>query len=120
MKKIFVWSLMITILFGSMAFAQTRIQDGKYTMNDGNMQVNIDIKLMPDGKYFFEGGGVHKQGGRCMMNGAGVFKANGFEFGYNCILSITNITAQGFELKDTTKCIPCDPGAYVSGQYQKK
>lgn len=120
MKKIFILVFIFVAFFSSPIFAQTRISDGNYTMNDGKMEVNIVIKSMPDGRYFIEGGGSNKQGGRCMMNGMGGFKGGGFEFGYNCILSITNIDAQRFELKDTAKCVPCDQGAYVSGTYLKK
>ncbi|MCX8110309.1 MAG: hypothetical protein N3D15_03550 [Syntrophorhabdaceae bacterium] len=120
MKKIVILFMVFVALLSSQVFAQTSLSDGSYTMNDGKMEVNIVIKSMPDGRYFIEGGGANKQGSRCMMNGIGTFKSNGFEFGYNCILSVTNIDAQKFELKDTAGCVPCDPGAYVSGTYQKK
>jgi len=120
MKKTVFFILLTVFLVVGQGYAQSRISDGRYVMNDGKMDITIDIKSMPDGKYFFEGGGANKQGGRCMMNGMGEFKANGFAFGYNCTLSLTIIDASKFELKDTTKCIPCDPGAYASGQYIKK
>lgn len=120
MRKIILFLLLAVLVVSGESFAQGRISDGRYAMSDGKMDILIDIKSMPDGKYFIEGGGASKQGGRCMMNGMGEFKPNGFEFGYQCVLSLKIIDAGKFELKDAAGCVPCDPGASVSGTYIKK
>ncbi|MDD5286768.1 MAG: hypothetical protein PHD54_13010 [Desulfuromonadaceae bacterium] len=110
-------------VFFIMSVAVSQAEDiltlGKYVMNDGKMNVAFEVKQIAGGKYFIEGGGTGSSGAMCMMNGVGEFRGGLFAFGYNCDLRLTPVNGK-LEIRDEKSCTPCDPGAYISGVYEKK
>lgn len=106
-------------LIANVAGAEELLSLGKYTMNDGTMNVAFEVKQINGGRYFIEGGGSNAAGAMCMMNGIGNFEGALFQFGYKCLLTLTPVNGK-LEIKDSKGCAPCDPGAYISGVYDKQ
>lgn len=119
MKKIISMILAGSVLCATVAGAEELLSIGKYSMNDGKMNVVFEVKQINGGKYFIEGGGSNASGAMCMMNGVGEFQNGLFAFGYKCFLQITPVNGK-LEIKDEKGCSACDPGAYVSGVYSKQ
>lgn len=94
------------------------IPDGTYILNDGNMQMTVNIKMMPDGRYMVEGEGKNKEGKTCMLMGSAKIEDGKFLLDY-CPMSVT-YSNNKLEIKDTEPCAICDTGAYVSGTYEKQ
>lgn len=94
---------------------------GSYQLNDGT--VNGVLNITPHGgagSYMFEGGVKHlTSSAECMMSGPATLKGNELEIGYKCSVRLT-ASEREIVIDDYKKCIPCDPGAYVSGTYKKQ
>lgn len=117
MKKAALLWLLLILLFSMSAHA-TNLQSGSYLMNDGNMTVTFMINQLPDGKYFVNAEGKNTAGNICRIGDLGTLSGNTFTIGV-CKLNITP-TADGFKLEDVNKCIVCDKGAYISGNYKRQ
>lgn len=117
MKKIALISVMFLAISG-LCFAEERIPDGTYVLNDGNMYMTIDIQFMPDGRYMVQGEGKNKEGKTCMLMGSAKIEDGKFLLDY-CPISVT-YSNNKLEIKDTEPCAICDTGAYVSGTYEKQ
>jgi hypothetical protein len=117
MKRFFlVGATLVFLLTAGPALAQG-IAAGTYVMNDGVMQVTMDVSALPDGKYFINANG--SGGGKnCRIGDLGELRGGSLVLGV-CEMAI-RIGADGFELQDSKGCAQCDPGAYVSGKYVKK
>ncbi len=119
MNKIISLILVWVALSANIAGAEELLSLGKYTMNDGTMNVAFEVKQINGGRYFIEGGGSNSAGAMCMMNGIGNFEGALFQFGYKCSLMLTSVNGK-LEIKDLKGCTPCDPGAYIFGVYEKQ
>lgn len=118
MKRFFFLGLMlIFLLTAGKAMAQGGLSAGTYVMNDGNMQISMDVSALPNGKYFINasGGGAGKS---CRIGDLGELRGGSLVLGV-CAMGI-RIGGDGFDLQDSKGCAQCDAGAYVSGRYVKK
>ena len=106
------------LVASGLSFAQDRIPDGTYVLDDGNMQMAIKVEFMPDGRYIIEGQGKNKDGNACALMGSAKME-NGTLFVDYCPIEVV-ISAGKLEIKDTKPCAQCDPGAYISGIYKIK
>lgn len=119
MKRI-LFCMLVSLFFSiSVASAEDLLTLGKYSMNDGKMKVAFEVKQINAGKYFIEGAGSNDSGAMCMMNGIGTFSDGLFQFGYKCSLKLTLANGK-LIIQDEKSCTPCDPGAYISGTYEKQ
>lgn len=117
MKKIALISVVFLAISG-LCFAEERIPDGTYVLNDGDMYMTIDIQFMPDERYMVQGEGKNKEGKTCMLMGSAKIEDGKFLLDY-CPMSVT-YSNNKLEIKDTEPCAICETGAYVSGTYKKQ
>lgn len=117
MKKIALISVMFLAISG-LCFAEERIPDGTYVLNDGNMYMTIDIEFMPDERYMVQGEGKNKEGKTCMLMGSAKIEDGRFLLDY-CPMDIT-YSNNRLIIRDTEPCGICEPGAYVTGVYEKQ
>ena len=117
MKKVVFGSLITVLLICGPCYA-AGLTDGMYVLNDGTMQMTLNINKMPDGKYFVNGNGNSKQGKTCRIGDLADLKGNKLIVG-TCRMDV-DISAGGFSLKDGGACAQCEAGAYVSGTYRKQ
>ncbi len=97
-----------------------QIVPGTYQMNDGKVIAIMTIMTgANNGKYLFDGSVKTASGAECMMNGPATLNGNELEIGYKCSVRLTASESE-IVIDDYKKCIPCDPGAYVSGIYKKQ
>lgn len=118
-KSAIALALLAIMTFSSASQADDILTLGKYVMNDGVMKVEFEVKQISNGRYFIEGGGSNGAGAMCMMNGVGEFKNGLFGLGYQCFLKLSSANGK-LEIKDEKPCTPCDPGAYITGIYEKQ
>jgi hypothetical protein len=119
MKRHILWGLMAAagmFICGSSYAAD--LADGTYTLNDGKMEMTLMINKIPDGKYFVNGSGRSRDGKTCRIGDLAELKGDRFVIG-TCQMDIS-VSRGGFKLKDAGSCAPCEPGAYISGSYQKQ
>lgn len=109
--------LLSTVLIAGVCYADT-LTNGAYLMNDGNMEVRIDVNRLPDGKYFINAMGTDKSGKTCRIGDLAEVTGNKLVVGI-CQIDIV-IGDKGIELKDSKACVQCDQGAYISGKYVKQ
>jgi hypothetical protein len=118
MRRFFFLGLMLFFLLAAVqALAQGGLSAGTYVMNDGNMQISMDIGALSGGKYFINasGGGAGKS---CRIGDIGELRGGSLVLGV-CEMGI-RISGDGFDLQDPKGCAQCGGGAYVSGRYVKK
>jgi hypothetical protein len=87
-------------------------------MNDGTVTGTITVTYSTNGKYLFEGGTKNKAGAECMMSGPATLHDSELEIGYKCRVRLSASENQ-IVIDDYKKCIPCDPGGYISGTYKR-
>jgi hypothetical protein len=118
MKKFFLLGLMVIFLLpAGQVLAQGGLSAGSYVMNDGTMQVTMDISALSGGKYFINANG--SGGGKnCRIGDLGELRGGSLVLGV-CEMGI-RISGDSFEIQDSKGCAQCDAGAYVSGRYVKK
>ncbi len=117
MKKIALLFLLCFLAHG-LCFAEERIPDGTYVLNDGNMYMTINIELMPDERYIVQGEGKNKEGKTCMLVGSAKIENGRFLLDY-CPMDIT-YSDNRLIIRDTEPCGICEPGAYVTGVYERQ
>lgn len=117
MKKIALLALIFLATYG-LCFAEERIPDGTYVLNDGNMYMTINIQFMPDGRYMVQGEGKNKEGKTCMLMGSAKIEDGKFLLDY-CPMDVT-CSNNRLVIKDTEPCAICEPGAYVTGVYERQ
>jgi hypothetical protein len=117
MKRFFLAGLMLVFLLVAGPAMAQGLASGTYVMNDGTMQITMEVNALPDGKYFINasGGGGGKN---CRIGDLGDLRGGSLVLGV-CEMGI-RVGGDGFELQDSKKCAQCDPGAYVSGRYVKR
>lgn len=117
MKRYFIPAIMLAVLIAAGPALAQGLSTGTYVMNDGTMQVTMDVNALPDGKYFINANG--SGGGKsCRIGDLGQLRGGSLVLGV-CEMGI-RITAGGFDLLDSKGCAQCDPGASISGRYVKK
>ena len=99
-------------------FAQS-IASGVYKINNDKITGAITVTPTNDGRFLFAGGTKTATGAECMINGPATLRGNELEIGYKCTIRL-NASENQIEIDDYKKCIPCDPGAYVSGIYRRQ
>lgn len=102
-------------LFAPELYAQS-LTGGTYTMNDGKVSGSFSVVSAGANKYVFEGGTKTATGAECMLSGPGTYNGSELEIGYKCTVRLST-TGKQIIIDDYKKCIPCDPGAYISGSY---
>lgn len=117
MKKYIVFCLFIVIAAYGQSYAGD-IAEGTYILSDGNMKMTLEMKALPDGKYFINGSGSNNQGKICRIGDLAEIRGSKLILG-SCQMNI-NPSNNKFEIKDTAPCVMCEPGAYVSGTYFKQ
>jgi len=116
-KKIKRVSMLAVLLSAGVVSAQT-IAPGSYMINDGTIIGTIMVTVGNNGKYLFEGGVKNRAGAECMMSGPATLNGSELEIGYKCTVRLKASENQ-IVIDDYKKCIPCDPGAYISGTYKR-
>jgi len=117
MRKIVLLFLLCFLAHG-LCFAEERIPDGTYILNDGNMYMTINIQFMPDRRYMVQGEGKNREGKTCMLMGSAKIEDGKFLLDY-CPMDVT-YSNDRLVIKDTEPCAICEPGAYVTGVYEKQ
>ena len=117
-KILSVFSFLVLSGLAATLQAQT-ITSGVYKMNDGKISGSFTVAGIGNGKFMFEGGSKTPSGAECMLNGPGSLNGNELEIGYKCSIKISASDSQ-IIIDDYKKCIPCDPGAYISGTYKRQ
>jgi hypothetical protein len=116
MKKYLILAVLLLLAAGEPVWAQGSIQNGTYLLNDGKMMMSLMVQAMPDGKYMVNGNGQTKDGKTCRIGDLGEWKSGKLILGI-CALDI-KISGGQLDIKDSQKCIFCEPGAYVTGTYK--
>jgi len=116
-KYLLLVCLLSTIPIAGACYADT-LKNGTYLMNDGSMEMRMNVNSLPDGKYFIDAMGTDKSGKTCRIGDLAEVKGNKLVIGV-CQIDIT-IGDNMIELKDSKACIQCNPGAYISGKYLKQ
>jgi len=118
MKRFFLLGLtLMFLLTAGPALAQGGLSAGTYVMDNGTMQVTMNVSALPGGKYFINANG--SGGGKnCRIGDLGELRGGSLVLGV-CEMGI-RIDGDGFDLLDSKGCAQCDPGASVSGRYMKK
>lgn len=115
--SLLVGFMSLSVMAGTL-FAQS-IASGVYKMNDDRIAGTITVMPGSDGKFLFSGGTKTATGAECMINGPATLRGNELEIGYKCTIRL-NASENQIEIDDYQKCIPCDPGAYISGIYKRQ
>lgn len=116
MKKITI--LLIAFMFVCAPSYAQGPSEGTYKMDSGSMKMTLNIKILPDGKYFLDGMGSSSAGKNCRIGDLAELRGNELVMGV-CKMTVS-ASGNKLELQDSGKCAQCDAGASISGTYLKQ